>query len=462
GGTEATNVSGPTVSPEGPDTQVMRSTYDLALANPVRVVEEFRFTNGTRDVRIHYAITNESDGTATYRAGELSDLYVGGSDDGNSDAGFGVLAAGPPRLVGIQNAIGGIDGLVEVTPWSTYQAGYYGDVFSNFDTPAGLNGLVDPEETDAGAGAQWDFPLASGATKAIDVTWRFGAGTTLPPPAIASGAAVSGSTVTLSGTAEAGSTITIYDGATPVTTTSAPQGTWSVTLSGVSPGTHRYTAVASDFAGNRSAASAPRDVVVPGTAAATPTPTPQPQELPPPVVGKEVNAATKSGKVRIKVPGSNKFIELGPEAQIPTGTTVDATHGRITLTTAVGGGATQHADFYQGIFKVTQSRGAKPLTTLTLSGPKPTCITRKAHASAALKKKKVKTRKLWGSGSGAFRTSGQYSSATVRGTTWLTQDSCAGTLTKVTSGVVSVRDLARRKTVLVRKGHSYLARARRR
>ena len=67
--------------------------------------------------------------------------------------------------------------------------------------------------------------------------------------------------------------------------------------------------------------------------------------------------------------------------------------------------------------------------------------------------------KLWGSGKGKFRTSGKYSSATVRGTIWLVQDECDGTLTKVTRGTVQVRDLKRKKTVIVKAGHSYLARA---
>jgi ferric-dicitrate binding protein FerR (iron transport regulator) len=69
--------------------------------------------------------------------------------------------------------------------------------------------------------------------------------------------------------------------------------------------------------------------------------------------------------------------------------------------------------------------------------------------------------KLWGNGKGKFRTTGKYSSATVRGTIWLTQDECDGTLTKVTRGTVSVRDFKRKKTVTVKAGHSYLARAQR-
>jgi hypothetical protein len=40
-------------------------------------------------------------------------------------------------------------------------------------------------------------------------------------------------------------------------------------------------------------------------------------------------------------------------------------------------------------------------------------------------------------------------------------DSCAETLTKVTKGVVSVRDNVTRKTILVKAGKQYLAKPRR-
>jgi hypothetical protein len=41
------------------------------------------------------------------------------------------------------------------------------------------------------------------------------------------------------------------------------------------------------------------------------------------------------------------------------------------------------------------------------------------------------------------------------------EERCEGSYTKVKHGKVSVRDLRRKKTVLVRAGHSYLARTRR-
>jgi ferric-dicitrate binding protein FerR (iron transport regulator) len=66
-------------------------------------------------------------------------------------------------------------------------------------------------------------------------------------------------------------------------------------------------------------------------------------------------------------------------------------------------------------------------------------------------------RQLWASGKGSFRTKGRYASATVRGTNWQTIDRCDGTLIKVNKGTVSVRDLVKKKTVVVNAGGSYLA-----
>ena len=68
-------------------------------------------------------------------------------------------------------------------------------------------------------------------------------------------------------------------------------------------------------------------------------------------------------------------------------------------------------------------------------------------------------RRLRGNSRGRFRTSGRNSSATVRGTVWEVVDRCDGTLTRVKRGRVVVRDFRRKRTVVVRAGKSYLARA---
>jgi hypothetical protein len=174
-----------------------------------------------------------------------------------------------------------------------------------------------------------------------------------------------------------------------------------------------------------------------------------------PVLGQSVLAGPVSGKVLIKLK-NGKFRTLGATESIPLGSTIDATKGKVRLTSAANGaGKTQSGLFYQGAFVITQTKGAKPITQLALSG-KLSCGT-KGKASTAAKKKKV--RRLWGDGHGSFRTRGKHGAATVRGTKWLTEDRCDGTLVRVKRGIVAVRDFAKRKTVLVKKGHAYLARA---
>ena len=121
---------------------------------------------------------------------------------------------------------------------------------------------------------------------------------------------------------------------------------------------------------------------------------------------------------------------------------------------AAGHGGT--AKFFDGIFKISQTKGKRPLTTLTLTEKLSCPKGKKATASAA----KKKSRKLWGDGKGTFRTSGKYSAATVRGTKWLVTDRCDSTTTKVTQGSVNVRDFVKKRNKVVRDGKSYTARKR--
>ena len=99
------------------------------------------------------------------------------------------------------------------------------------------------------------------------------------------------------------------------------------------------------------------------------------------------------------------------------------------------------------------------MTELVLRGPLPTC-TGGAGARAAAASAKRPPRRLWGRDDhGRFRTRGSNSVATVRGTAWYVEDRCDGTLTRVSKGSVSVRDLRRQRTVIVNAGKSYLARS---
>ena len=85
---------------------------------------------------------------------------------------------------------------------------------------------------------------------------------------------------------------------------------------------------------------------------------------------------------------------------------------------------------------------------------------RSASAARRRRLSKRTVRRLRSNANGRFRTRGRHSAATVRGTAWLTADRCDGTLTKVTRGKVAVRDLRRKRTITLRAGKSYLAKAR--
>jgi CSLREA domain-containing protein len=174
---------------------------------------------------------------------------------------------------------------------------------------------------------------------------------------------------------------------------------------------------------------------------------PQPQ-LPPPVAGETVNVSEARGIVKVKLPGSDRFFDLEDAQQVPIGSTFNTNRGRVNLIAA----GQQRSWFYQGTFRLGQTHGARPLSTLTLTG----ALSCGRGANIAAKKK----RRLWGDGKGKFRTKGKHSAATVVGTRWLVEDRCNGTLTRVVKGRVRVRDFRARRTVVVKARKQYFARAR--
>ena len=181
---------------------------------------------------------------------------------------------------------------------------------------------------------------------------------------------------------------------------------------------------------------------------------------PPPVLGQSVNADVRSGTVTVKVPGAPDYVALTALTSLPVGSILDTREGSVTLNTALPGGKTQSAIFHGGLFEVRQPQGAGGLTEVVLRGALTGCSSAGARAAAVSKKKRKPPRRLWGSDSkGKFRTRGGNSVATVRGTAWYVEDRCDGTLTRVSKGSVSVYDRGRHRTVVVRAGHSYLARS---
>jgi hypothetical protein len=194
---------------------------------------------------------------------------------------------------------------------------------------------------------------------------------------------------------------------------------------------------------------------------AAPSPLPGTELAPaaaaPPVLGASVAITPAYGSVLVRVPGATHAAALSADASIPVGSIVDTRAGAVKLQAALPRGTTQTGTFHGGLFEVRQPAGGHGMTELVLRGAPPTCPAGGVRAAAVARERPPRV--LWGHDRhGRFRTRASNSVITVRGTTWYVADRCDGTLTRVTSGSVSVRDLRRRRTVVVRAGHSYLAR----
>jgi len=177
--------------------------------------------------------------------------------------------------------------------------------------------------------------------------------------------------------------------------------------------------------------------------------------------------AEPTGRVRVKRPGGRWKRLAGVGAELPVGTSIDTRRGSIRLTTAARNGKKQTGSFGGGVMKVRQPLRARGRVDIYLRGGDFSRCggARRARRSGvganASYFRRDPVRRLWGRDRGGrFRTYGRHSQATVRGTRWLTKDTCAGTLTVVTKGAVVVRDFARHRNVVVKAGHRYLARKR--
>ncbi|MBV9604636.1 MAG: hypothetical protein JO027_06005 [Solirubrobacterales bacterium] len=199
--------------------------------------------------------------------------------------------------------------------------------------------------------------------------------------------------------------------------------------------------------------------------ATTQTSDPATVSLPPPLLGRAVNAKPVSGKVFVLI--GRRLVPLTAATQIRSGAEIDALHGTVSLTTATGRGKrTQTGEFGGAVFRVTQARAGrnKGLTTLALlekafkGAPSfAICTANKARDATAAAASSRTLQLLHASAHGKFRTSGRYSAATVRGTRWTIAERCDGTLVHDLTDSVAVTDFVRHQTIVLHAGQSYLA-----
>lgn len=187
-------------------------------------------------------------------------------------------------------------------------------------------------------------------------------------------------------------------------------------------------------------------------------------DLPVPRYGRTLALAPAAGRIFVQAPGHRRFVVLGTAATVPVGSLVNAKAGAVRLVSARDANGTPQGSVFAGsTFAVGQQKGD---TVLSLRGGSfSSCPRRGAHgaAKASIARRRVGRhaviRQLWGRDHGGrFQSRGRFAAALVRGTTWLTQDRCDGTLIRVTQGTVTVRNLVTGRRVTVRAGHSYLAR----
>ena len=184
-----------------------------------------------------------------------------------------------------------------------------------------------------------------------------------------------------------------------------------------------------------------------------------------PKLGERVVVAPAFGMVKVKRRGQRRWTLLERGAEVPVGSFVNTKRGSVLLTSALEGeGRSQTATFWGGVFQIRQSAKGNGSIDILLRGLGfRRCRAGRARAKrpgirAVSSRRRRPIRRLWArDDNGRFRTHGRDSVATTRGTVWLTEDRCKGTVTRVKEGEVLVRHRHSRRRVLVGAGERYLA-----
>jgi hypothetical protein len=473
-----TPTSGPTLTPGNPASITTTWTLNNSQASPViELTQVIKYTTGQRQFESSFTVKNVSAGAIQYRANVAGDLAIRGSDQG-----IGFLSAGPPRFMGgLNQQVGAAGGFVEETPsWAKYESNTLSQVYSHAadaTVGGGFDNSLSTQSADNAAGVQWDDhyarqnALPAGQSATYNLGWRFVDTLGLTP---------------ISATRQTGEQHSVTVSVGDVNGTPTPNQAVAYRIDG--PNTQAGS-VKTDSTGHATISwvggAAGHDMLTAfvdtnGNGFAEPTETQATATVEwigttsPPVIGQSAGVRPVSGTVKIKLPpgfsaGKAKrlglqgaalaFVPLTAAATIPLGSTLDTSKGKVQLFTAATSNTTQSkfqtGDFNGGLFRLGQTR-KNPLTSLSMTGGGlNACHIGVPRGGAA----RSKSRRLFGNAHGHFSTRGRNSSATVRGTEWSMLDTCAGTLTSVKRGSVTVRDFRLKKNKTVKAGHKYLARS---
>jgi hypothetical protein len=449
--------SGPTVSGTGSHADPLRlHTVYSAGSSGLEVTEDLSYESGGNGFHASYSVMNNGGSSRTFRATLAGNAFIAGGNGG-----YGVFEAGPRLVSGINDVVGDGAALQDSPPTSFahYQEAEISTIWGAVAAPngPGFNDTVNAAFVNPGVGFQWpNTTLGSGSSAGFAANVIVGGfnGMTLSPD---SGVAVPGAQRTV--------TATVLNHANP-----APGVPVRYTITGANPSSG---VVVSDGSGHANITwtgkATGQDTLVAfpdsdgdgvhDTNEVTRTATVL-WQLPPPKFGETANLSPISGNVTVHEPDGDT-LRLENARQIPIGSTVNLTNGAANLVTARGpSGGQQAGKFFGGTFKLLQKKKRRPhhrrTVDLRLVGGK--LVTCSAGGTKAEASRRRRRRHVWGDASGSYRSVGENSAATVRGTRWLVQDTCAGTLTRVRRGVVVVTDFVHHRTVILKRGQSYLAR----
>jgi hypothetical protein len=253
------------------DPYVVTSQF-RATAN-IDITQTVTHVSGTTRFTATWAVHNGGGATTALQAFEGADMYVAQNDNGYGTG----SGTSPNRVIGSVASDGTAGRLLEQggSPWTHYFSGMNSPFYNatSDSTYGSMPDTIDPTVQDSGLGVEWDFTLASNATRTHSVVWDFTAPAAPQAPSLTSVPAANATTNSTSASpafapAPGDTQVTGYECAVDAGAFAACASPQS--LSGLSDGSHTFSVRAVNSAGVAGPATE-RTWTVDTTAPAAPT-----------------------------------------------------------------------------------------------------------------------------------------------------------------------------------------------
>jgi hypothetical protein len=270
-------------------------------------------------------------------------------------------------------------------------------------------------------------------------------------------------------------------------------GATASTIDAAVPGAYACRVTAINAAGGTSQISAAVSVAPSGSAPPPPPPDNPPDggnnqgnqgnqgnPTPAPQVTRTEVVVPQDGEIKVRQPGSNRFVTVTGPIAVRNGTELDTTDGTALIRVALNrtGTRTGEAELSEGVVKIQQQNSGKVNLRMTerLSCPRPSTRRRRtrtrnrrttgnrravlagaiSHIAARKKARRIRIRVR----RGPFQTSGSRARVHARGTGWRMTENCQLTRINVFEGRVTITDFVKKRTFPARAPFKYEIRSR--